>query len=211
MKNQVKIIIICVLILVGFVYAYDIGEIKTSINNINLGKNSCPEGIIPEKITLIEGTIDNYWSHYSGKREYKLYSGDKEIVSTWDDGSKIIVPDPLYFKNYCRKGESIGENKNHYYCSNLKYDNLFEEIDKEGNIIKKNHIQYIVNFELKSLGEIVFIEEKRKLIPLEEVGKPRLNITGEAWAAEDKPESLVTAEYFFPIYANYSVVSSSCK
>jgi hypothetical protein len=218
MKDKTIIFIIGALLVLGFVYAYDVGGIKTTISKELLTNNNCPISIIPEKVTMVDIVVKTEKSSgkYANSRTYvipTIINNPRTITSNWRDGERIQVPEYAIFNQYCHKGNSAGENKNNYYCEDLVYNHPFEKVSADGEIIEKGSVEYVISLELKPLGNVKFIESKQVSGSL--FSFPEVKIEGDSRKGEDYDieEGVPYGLYGYktPYYVDYEVVSSICE
>ncbi|MBI5390077.1 hypothetical protein HZB02_01175 [Candidatus Woesearchaeota archaeon] len=107
--------------------------------------NGCPDGIIPEVLTL------NIVDFPGLPEEYKGLDIIKQ-VSKWKDSQPIedYIPEgSVYlFEPACKAGSSEGQNVNDYYCNNLKYSKSITPISEEGVIGKTQNSQFVISLVL---------------------------------------------------------------
>jgi len=158
-SNKKFLIGIIVIILLAFIFAYDVANIKTSVqegivkiksgsttlNSKNAGfiSNYCEENIIPNNFTFYKEQI------ISGVNEEALKSGVLQLLDpVWKDNRPIgKSPEGIPFMNpyNCKRGENEGENINYLYCKNVGYSNQDKKMDSEGNILKIENINYRID------------------------------------------------------------------
>ncbi len=159
-------------------------NIDKGINDIKYNAHtlSCPEKILPEKITIYEA---EGWAGSVESLEYRYV-----ILSNWKDGTDLYVDrDPMspmtpylnMFGPDCRKGKNEGENINYMYCDGLSYNNSVQQISTDGTIGKTSKEVYSISLELS---------------PIEE----------EEWAVRGEGDNINRLK----IYGNYTIVSSRC-
>jgi len=135
-------ILIILIILIGFVWAYNYGYIKLpniSSNQNIIDKNRCPEGIVPTIISM---------------KNYFEYDGTGLL---WFDGTAMNKFKPDKFSPppaLCRKGEFEGENVDYFYCNNLIYSKIETNISEEGIIGKTTTTNYMINLEVRKLNDL---------------------------------------------------------
>ncbi|MBU2576520.1 MAG: hypothetical protein KKF50_02260 [Nanoarchaeota archaeon] len=152
-----------IIILASLVYAYDVGGVKTLIeekinqvqDNSNLGgsllSSECPEGIVPE-VMIMDNKQLTFVKNMTG-----IYRDYPEAVSFssmfyWNDGVQSdldATDDGFYYYNLCHKGQSGGENINYIYCEDLPYSKTITPVSDEGVIGKSETISYSIDLVLE--------------------------------------------------------------
>lgn len=155
--------ILIIIILISFVWGYNLLGIRTTINegidkiqDLSLSSNvkiTCPQGIIPQEIDLLE-----YEGSLWGYEEW----GNGQIYAYWPpswlDGQKMTIY-PLspkgtpgevsdLTKSYCVKGSNEGQNINYYYCD-VGYSKTITDISEEGSIGETKTISYNIKLILE--------------------------------------------------------------
>jgi len=101
-KGNTLVIVLIILAVIGII-AYSQGVIKLP--------SSCPPGVIPERVMLVEPR---------GGHSFGLYPQNNR----WADGSNMETT------VYCPSGSLEGENSNYNYCKDLFYK--YTPIDSNG-------------------------------------------------------------------------------
>jgi hypothetical protein len=107
----------------------------------------CPNGIIPSNITLAFQTA-NGRTYLNLDIEKSLWADASKVQ--WD-ASKTLEqqPDsPTGSALFCRKGNVTGENVNQYYCYNLYYIRVFQNISSSGEIGTKTTEKFNIDLVL---------------------------------------------------------------
>jgi hypothetical protein len=205
MKKSSRIwiwIILVIVLLICVVFAYDIGGIKTSIENKGntAQQNKCPNGIIPDNLDFYYGStnLDN-----SGW--YPFFN----IQGSWADGKGIENSNDYndmpsqFFKNLpiefilsdCIYGSEEGQNVNYLYCVPKIYTSD-KVLDKEGNITK-NNIKYKVYLTLEPLAKVDIIKYQESLPAIKSI-----DVTGDyKWVEEGISRDLII---------NTKIISAEC-
>ncbi len=201
MKTKL-ILIFLILISSLFIVGCEIFNNSQINDNLDNKYQSCPKNIIPNKVAVDE---INIWTCQQSPDKHKIQTGlgDKKFNSTWADGTSIpsdgwIVNYHYTFSDMCHSGKDVGENVNFLYCNSLVYNKFVQEVDKEGNILKKENRVYSIHLVLQPLGQIVggnwdWLDK----------------IQGETWFG--MPKDYWGTCYAQEVYMNYSIVYANCS
>ncbi|MEK6945400.1 MAG: hypothetical protein AABW63_01265 [Nanoarchaeota archaeon] len=133
-KNTQKIFVYLVII-IGLVILFSYVQQHSSIS---ASKNTCPEGIIPDKLLITENKIPTLTlSLTSGN----TFTQAGSVTPSWNDGSPIEYD---FFNPPCHQGSSEGENINYFYCS-FDYSKSVTNVSNEGTIGKTTNTYYKIN------------------------------------------------------------------
>lgn len=123
---------------------------KNNVVNLPRISNSCPEGIVPDRILMFNNGGGMYSCDvktYSNGNP--IYGKDGGCISTWADGTKFGVM-------FCNLGSKEGQNTNYIYCKGRE-DNLHiysnTPVDENGNIGEKIELDIRLVLDSKDVNE----------------------------------------------------------
>lgn len=136
-KKNTKKLVLYLVIIVGVIILLNSFAFQ---GKVGLKDNKCPEGIIPDRLLVVENKIFGGIELANGNIDSKNF-----VTPKWADETEIKYD---IFNPPCHQGSSEGENVNNLYCSFI-YSKTTTNISDEGVIGKTENVEYKINFVLE--------------------------------------------------------------